>query len=169
MRFWNFKSFCLTLPRHMSFNGQRLSEKRETREKCFYQKHAKTASEMCQKSGKSSPCGRTNDNHEMHDDVRGFYGPRVVSFTSVQTALSTFRRFNLTRWQRSKSSLFQKLFYCGSLNSRKSLFFSLTAQSKDKDKEEFECPTNAGNGNFADPVTCRRFYQVRLRHENNWM
>ena len=40
-------------------------------------------------------------------------------------------------------------------------FFSvLKAQSKDKEKEEFECPTNVGNGNFADPVTCRRFYQV---------
>lgn len=40
-------------------------------------------------------------------------------------------------------------------------FYSHTAQSKDsKDKEEFECPTNWGNGNFADPVTCRRFYQV---------
>lgn len=38
------------------------------------------------------------------------------------------------------------------------------AQSKDsKDKEEFECPTNTGNGNFADPVTCRRFYQVFIR------
>lgn len=34
---------------------------------------------------------------------------------------------------------------------------SISAQSKDK--EEFECPTNDGNGNFADPVTCRRFYQ----------
>lgn len=35
------------------------------------------------------------------------------------------------------------------------------AQSKDKDdKKEFECPENGGNGNFADPATCRRFYQV---------
>ena len=34
------------------------------------------------------------------------------------------------------------------------------AQSKDKDdKKEFECPENGGNGNFADPATCRRFYQ----------
>jgi len=39
-------------------------------------------------------------------------------------------------------------------------FPSISAQSKDKEKEEFECPANAGNGNFADPVTCRRFYQV---------
>lgn len=39
----------------------------------------------------------------------------------------------------------------------------VAAQSKgDKDKEEFECPPNAGNGNFADPVSCRRFYQVRF-------
>lgn len=27
-------------------------------------------------------------------------------------------------------------------------------------KEEFKCPVGYGNGNFADPVTCRRFYQV---------
>lgn len=39
-------------------------------------------------------------------------------------------------------------------------YLSISAQSKDKDKEEFECPPNVGNGNFADPVTCRRFYQV---------
>lgn len=45
-------------------------------------------------------------------------------------------------------------------NSSALLCFMILAQSKDKDKEEFECPTNAGNGNFADPVTCRRFYQV---------
>jgi hypothetical protein len=38
------------------------------------------------------------------------------------------------------------------------LYHHQLAQSKDK--EEFECPTNVGNGNFADPVTCRRFYQV---------
>lgn len=40
-------------------------------------------------------------------------------------------------------------------------FESFIAQSKDKDdKKEFECPENGGNGNFADPATCRRFYQV---------
>uniref|UniRef100_A0A1B0FLW3 Chitin-binding type-2 domain-containing protein n=1 Tax=Glossina morsitans morsitans TaxID=37546 RepID=A0A1B0FLW3_GLOMM len=26
-------------------------------------------------------------------------------------------------------------------------------------KEEFQCPSNIANGNYADPVTCRRFYQ----------
>lgn len=41
----------------------------------------------------------------------------------------------------------------------------ILAQSKDKggEKEEFECPPNSGNGNFADPVTCRRFYQVKKK------
>lgn len=29
-------------------------------------------------------------------------------------------------------------------------------------REEFACPAGYGNGNFADPVTCRRFYQVSL-------
>lgn len=33
-----------------------------------------------------------------------------------------------------------------------------TAQSKDK--EDFECPNGVGNGDFADPTQCRRFYQV---------
>lgn len=28
------------------------------------------------------------------------------------------------------------------------------------DKKDFLCPTN--NGNFADPSTCRRFYQVSI-------
>ena len=37
--------------------------------------------------------------------------------------------------------------------------FNFSAQGK----EDFECPTNTGNGNFADPVTCRRFYQVSLK------
>lgn len=42
------------------------------------------------------------------------------------------------------------------------------AQSKDKDdKKEFECPENGGNGNFADPATCRRFYQVKLAAQFN--
>lgn len=27
-------------------------------------------------------------------------------------------------------------------------------------REEFTCPSGYGNGNYADPVTCRRFYQV---------
>lgn len=34
------------------------------------------------------------------------------------------------------------------------------------EKVEFKCPSGYGNGNFADPATCRRFYQVsffRLR------
>jgi len=30
----------------------------------------------------------------------------------------------------------------------------------DKKDEEFRCPEGQGNGNFADPATCRRFYQV---------
>lgn len=29
-----------------------------------------------------------------------------------------------------------------------------------KEKEEFTCPSHIANGNYADPATCRRFYQV---------
>lgn len=28
------------------------------------------------------------------------------------------------------------------------------------ERVEFKCPSGYGNGNFADPATCRRFYQV---------
>lgn len=50
-----------------------------------------------------------------------------------------------------------------------SLFFiSVHCQKnkKDEDKkdEEFRCPEGQGNGNFADPATCRRFYQVIKIH-----
>lgn len=35
------------------------------------------------------------------------------------------------------------------------------AKKEDEKKdEEFTCPEGQGNGNFADPATCRRFYQV---------
>jgi hypothetical protein len=30
-------------------------------------------------------------------------------------------------------------------------------------EKEYECPEGEGNGNFADPATCRRFYQVRRK------
>lgn len=30
---------------------------------------------------------------------------------------------------------------------------------EDKKSEEFSCPEDLGNGNYADPATCRRFYQ----------
>lgn len=50
--------------------------------------------------------------------------------------------------------------YCG--HSNRSLMYDFLAQSKDNKQEVFECPTNAGNGNFADPVSCRRFYQVKF-------
>lgn len=35
------------------------------------------------------------------------------------------------------------------------------SSSKKDDKKDvtFECPQGMGNGNFADPATCRRFYQ----------
>ncbi|OXU24113.1 hypothetical protein TSAR_010127 [Trichomalopsis sarcophagae] len=33
------------------------------------------------------------------------------------------------------------------------------SQSQQKKDEEFKCPEGQGNGNFADPATCRRFYQ----------
>ncbi|KYN02697.1 hypothetical protein ALC62_06497 [Cyphomyrmex costatus] len=32
-------------------------------------------------------------------------------------------------------------------------------KDEDKKDEEFRCPEGQGNGNFADPATCRRFYQ----------
>lgn len=44
--------------------------------------------------------------------------------------------------------------------------FSVHAQAdrkpkaEEKKSEEFLCPEGVGNGNFADPATCRRFYQV---------
>jgi hypothetical protein len=37
------------------------------------------------------------------------------------------------------------------------------SQQKKPDEKEFTCPEGAGNGNFADPATCRRFYQVMLK------
>lgn len=45
------------------------------------------------------------------------------------------------------------------------LLFTVQSQ-KDKDAaEEFVCPEGTqGNGNFADPATCRRFYQVSCDH-----
>lgn len=47
------------------------------------------------------------------------------------------------------------------------LNFSALGQKGKKDQEEkkdeqFKCPEGQGNGNFADPATCRRFYQVIL-------
>lgn len=50
---------------------------------------------------------------------------------------------------------------------------SLLAGQKDTaaggDKEEFKCPGEAGTGSFADPKTCRRFYQVRSGKLNHYM
>lgn len=41
--------------------------------------------------------------------------------------------------------------------------FSASSQEKAKEAEQFVCPEGTqGNGNFADPATCRRFYQVRF-------
>jgi hypothetical protein len=33
-------------------------------------------------------------------------------------------------------------------------------REKRAEEKEYLCPEGEGNGNFADPVTCRRFYQV---------
>ena len=41
-----------------------------------------------------------------------------------------------------------------------------TAQ-QNKEEKEFKCPVEQGNGNFADPVTCRRFYQVRRANQKH--
>ncbi|XP_310753.5 chitin deacetylase 1 [Anopheles gambiae] len=35
----------------------------------------------------------------------------------------------------------------------------LVNAQQNKEEKEFKCPVEQGNGNFADPVTCRRFYQ----------
>lgn len=42
--------------------------------------------------------------------------------------------------------------------------FLLSGQktAENSKKEEFVCPIGFGNGNFADPATCRRFYQVKF-------
>jgi hypothetical protein len=45
---------------------------------------------------------------------------------------------------------------------QKDIFISVGSQQKKPDEKEFICPEGAGNGNFADPATCRRFYQVKL-------
>lgn len=53
--------------------------------------------------------------------------------------------------------------------------FSVSVHSqknkKDEDKkdEEFRCPEGQGNGNFADPATCRRFYQVIIHLASSWL
>ncbi|XP_006617231.1 uncharacterized protein LOC102672538 [Apis dorsata] len=39
---------------------------------------------------------------------------------------------------------------CGQKNAKK---------DEERKDEEFKCPEGQGNGNFADPATCRRFYQ----------
>ncbi|XP_046388166.1 chitin deacetylase 1 [Ischnura elegans] len=42
------------------------------------------------------------------------------------------------------------------------VFSAVQGQSgtnKGKPEEEYTCPEDSGNGNYADPVTCRRFYQ----------
>lgn len=39
--------------------------------------------------------------------------------------------------------------------------FAVRCQSeKTKVEEEFQCPLATGSGNYADPATCKRFYQV---------
>lgn len=36
---------------------------------------------------------------------------------------------------------------------------TLQVDGQQKNEQDFQCPTATGTGNFADPVTCRRFYQ----------
>ncbi|XP_031350158.1 uncharacterized protein LOC116175912 isoform X2 [Photinus pyralis] len=45
------------------------------------------------------------------------------------------------------------LTFCGSIAAQ-----NADSNVKKKD-EEFTCPEGLGNGNYADPQTCRRFYQ----------
>lgn len=35
-----------------------------------------------------------------------------------------------------------------------------TKKEEEKKDEKFRCPEDQGNGNYADPATCRKFYQV---------
>lgn len=39
-------------------------------------------------------------------------------------------------------------------------YFVGQKSSSTPEKKDFECPSGYGNGNFADPANCRRFYQV---------
>lgn len=145
MRFLHFKSFNFTWlqPERKDF----LSKTRENRIWNVSEIAANTV--------------WADDNHEIHDDVWGFYGPRV-SFTSCRKCIVKFLGGLTSRvcgiWKvHCCTNCFiavLQLIHCS--------FFHLNpAQSKDK-QEDFECPTNAGNGNYADPVTCRRFYQVSV-------
>jgi len=40
------------------------------------------------------------------------------------------------------------------------MFFNLFLVLSENADETFVCPEVGGNGNYADPATCRRFYQV---------
>lgn len=51
-----------------------------------------------------------------------------------------------------------KFLVCGQKNAKK---------DEERKDEEFKCPEGQGNGNFADPATCRRFYQVNILKFNN--
>lgn len=69
---------------------------------------------------------------------------RVSKFDSIEFLKSLF-------WNNKKRILFI-------VNGQKG---SQKAKKEDEKKgEEFTCPEGQGNGNFADPATCRRFYQV---------
>lgn len=51
-----------------------------------------------------------------------------------------------------------RLIYCA---TDLAVYGQKNAKKDDEKKdEEFTCPEGQGNGNFADPATCRRFYQV---------
>uniref|UniRef100_A0A1A9ZBG6 Chitin-binding type-2 domain-containing protein n=1 Tax=Glossina pallidipes TaxID=7398 RepID=A0A1A9ZBG6_GLOPL len=49
--------------------------------------------------------------------------------------------------------------YLMSYNPVFKVLTNITVQYFYSQKEEFQCPSNIANGNYADPVTCRRFYQ----------
>lgn len=49
---------------------------------------------------------------------------------------------------------------CIALSFISSVHCQKNKKDEDKKDEEFKCPEGQGNGNFADPATCRRFYQV---------
>lgn len=50
--------------------------------------------------------------------------------------------------------------FCIALSFIPSVHCQKNRKDEDKKDEEFRCPEGQGNGNFADPATCRRFYQV---------
>lgn len=93
------------------------------------------------------------DNGQMSSEGKTFEIPifsSIKPFFPITTQLNICDFFLLFNFNSIFFSLFQ-------------FFFSLGQKyPATTEKVEFKCPTDYGNGNFADPATCRRFYQVSL-------